>query len=45
LLHRFYALMGDSSFVRSITYGTNNVKEVRYRFDTMRRTLAEVFDA
>jgi hypothetical protein len=45
LLDHFYALMDDMSFIRSITYGTNNAKEVRYRFDTMRRVLAEIFDA
>jgi hypothetical protein len=45
LLDRFYALMGDTSFIRAITYGTNSAKEVRHRFEVMRRTLAEVFDA
>ena len=45
LLNHFYVLMQDTAFIRSITYGTNSAKEVRYRFDAMRRTLAEVFDA
>lgn len=45
LLHRFYDLMDDGSFIRSITYGPNAAKEVRNRFDVMERTLAEVFDA
>jgi uncharacterized protein DUF262 len=42
---RFYALMRDDYFVRSITYGPNSAKQVRHRFQVMRQTLAEVFDA
>jgi len=45
LRHRFYALMKDEQFVRSITYGTNSANQVRHRFEVMRSTLAEVFDA
>lgn len=45
LLARFYALMDDEPFIRSITYGPNSANQVRYRFDVMRRTLTEVFDA
>jgi hypothetical protein len=45
LLERFYALMDDQSFIRSITYGPNTANEVRHRFNVMQLTLAEVFDA
>jgi hypothetical protein len=45
LLSRFYALMDDELFVRSITYGPNSANQVRHRFEVMQRTLAEVFDA
>lgn len=45
LRRRFYELMDDEDFVRSITYGPNTAKEVRHRFEVMRRTLAEVFVA
>lgn len=42
---RFYALMNDQPFVRSITYSTSSTNQVRYRFDVMHQTIAEVFDA
>jgi hypothetical protein len=45
MLSRFYALMDDEPFIRSITYGPNSANQVRHRFEVMRRTLAEVFDA
>jgi hypothetical protein len=45
LLSRFYALMDDEPFVRSITYGPNSAYQVQHRFEVMQRTLAEVFDA
>jgi len=45
LLSRFYALMDDEGFNRSITYGPNSAKQVRHRFEVLRRTLTEVFDA
>lgn len=45
LLSRFYALMDDEPFVRSITYGPNSANQVRHRFEVMQRTLTEVFDA
>lgn len=45
LKERFYALMEDADFTRSITYGTNSTKQVRHRFEVMRATLAEVFRA
>lgn len=45
LLSRFYALMDDELFIRSITYGPNSANQVRHRFAVMQRTLAEVFDA
>lgn len=44
LLSRFYALMDDEPFIRSITYGPNSANQVRHRFEVMRETLAEVFD-
>lgn len=45
LKSHFFSLMNDEPFIRSITYGPNSAKEVRHRFDVMRRTLAEVFNA
>lgn len=45
LLSRFYGLMDDELFIRSITYGPNSANQVRHRFEVMARTLAEVFDA
>jgi hypothetical protein len=45
LLASFYSLMDDKPFTDSITYGPNSANQVRYRFDVMQRTLAEVFDA
>lgn len=42
---RFYALMDDELFNRSITYGPNSANQVRHRFEVMGRTLAEVFGA
>lgn len=45
LRERFYALMSDDGFVDAITYGPNTPKKVRYRFEIMRRMLAEVFHA
>ena len=45
LRQRFYALMSDGEFLDAITYGPNTPKKVRYRFEVMRRTISEVFDA
>lgn len=45
LLSRFYVLMDDEPFIRSITYGPNSANQVRHRFEVMRGRLAEVFDA
>ncbi len=42
---RFCALMDDKPFIDSITYGTNTPKQVHHRFEVMRQTLSEVFDA
>lgn len=43
LLSRFYALMDDEKFIRSITYGPNSPNAVRHRFEVMKSALAEVF--
>lgn len=45
LRRSFHALMRDEEFVRAITYSPNSPGQVRHRFDVMRRTLVEVFDA
>jgi len=37
--------MSDDKFLDAITYRPNTPKMVRYRFEVMRRTIAEVFDA
>ncbi|HEY4183919.1 MAG TPA: DUF262 domain-containing protein [Polyangia bacterium] len=42
--NRFYALMNDATFVRSVTYSTNSANQVRQRFDMMRATMAEVLN-
>jgi hypothetical protein len=41
----FYPLMFDEDFVKSITYGTNDLKRVKYRFAVAKKTFQEVFDA
>jgi len=45
LLERFYSLMDDDPFNRSITYGPNSANQVRHRFEVMSHNLAEVFGA
>jgi len=45
LLERFFELMNNDLFIRSITYGPNSAKEVRHRFAVMERAIAEVFHA
>lgn len=45
LRQRFHSLMNDEEFLDAITYGPNTPKKVRHRFEVMRRTLSEVFDA
>ena len=39
----FYALLDQPDFERSITYGPNTPKQVRYRFDTAYSMLAQLF--
>lgn len=41
----FYALLEDEEFVRSITYGPNDVHKVKYRFEAADAMFREVFDA
>ena len=41
----FYRLLENERFVRSITYGTNALKEVRTRFTMATDMFSEVFDA
>ena len=38
----FYSLLGDEEFVQSITYGTNDVKRVKRRFEMMQAMIASV---
>lgn len=45
LRHAFYDLMADEEFVRSITYGVNDIKRVRDRFATAGAMFGEVFRA
>jgi hypothetical protein len=45
LRKRFYSLITDEQFVLSITYSTNSTDRVRYRFEVMRKMLAEVLYA
>ena len=41
----FYRLLEDEEFNTSITYGPNDAKKVRYRFDATRKVLEEVLGA
>ena len=41
----FYRLMDDGGFQHAITYSTNAVRQVKYRFAATREMFAEVFDA
>jgi hypothetical protein len=41
----FYPLMLDEEFVKSITYGTNDMKRVKHRFTVARDMFQEVFGA
>jgi len=41
----FYRLMEDEGFIDAITYGTNDMNKVRYRFAVSRALFKEVFDA
>lgn len=45
LREAFYPLMGNEDFVRSITYGTNNMRRVKDRFTAAKKMFEEVFDA
>ena len=45
LRSRFYDVMEDARFVRSITYGTNSTNAVQHRFQVMKLELATVFSA
>jgi hypothetical protein len=44
LRERFYLLMKDEPFIRSITYSPNSTGQVRHRFKVLRRIITEVFD-
>ncbi len=41
----FYKLMDDNEFIASITYGTNDTRRVKYRFEATRAMLGKVFGA
>lgn len=45
LRDRFFGLMDDDKFIKSITYGPNTANQVRNRFNTFRAMLHDVFDA
>ena len=40
----FYRLIVDSEFVNAVTYGTNDVRRVRHRFEAARTMFQEVFN-
>lgn len=42
---KFYRLLKDLEFVNAITYGTNDVRRVRYRFEAARAMFQEVLGA
>lgn len=41
----FYSLMKDEKFITSITYGTNHMRNVQYRFNEAKIVFQEVFNA
>ena len=41
----FYSLMTNEDFIRAITYGPNDMKKVRYRFEMAAAMFREVFSA
>ncbi|NMG16688.1 hypothetical protein [Aromatoleum bremense] len=45
LRNEFYPLMKDDEFVRSVTYGPNDVKKVKHRFNVTGAVFRKVFDA
>lgn len=45
LRSEFYSLMEDEEFIRSITYGPNDVRRVRHRFAAADAMFKEVFSA
>lgn len=45
LKRAFYPLMRDDDFVKSITYGTNDMKRVKHRFAVAKQMFQEVFGA
>lgn len=45
LRQKFYSLMENERFIKSITYGPNSPKEVRTRFEIADQMFLEVFDA
>ena len=42
LRSEFYSLMDDSDFNTAVTYATNDVRRVRYRFEVTRGMFREV---
>ncbi len=44
LRSQFYGLMEDDEFIKAITYGPNDTKRVRYRFEITESIFEEVFD-
>ncbi len=45
LKHEFYLLMNNKEFLESITYGPNDVRKVKYRFDKADSVFKEVLGA
>lgn len=43
LRNAFYPLMADGEFIKSITYGPNDARKVRFRFEIARKMFQEVF--
>lgn len=41
----FYPLMANDDFIKSITYGPNDARKVKYRFEVGNAMFKEVFDA
>jgi ribosomal protein S8 len=39
----FFSLMKDEEFITSITYGPNDIKKVKFRFEAAKKMFEEVF--
>lgn len=43
--HGFYSLLKDGSFVQAITYGPNDLRKVKFRFNAIKQLMESIFHA